>query len=84
MEKVPAVLGNIFVIVPSQGLECQMRFFYVCTFPQCFGISYGLRSDCNLLTTIQLAALNFFQLVADSSVKLSNYKKERSCFLLLS
>ena len=41
MEKVSAVLENIFVAVPSQGLECQMRFFYVLYFFTTFGISYG-------------------------------------------
>lgn len=65
MEKVSAVLGNIFVIVPSQGLECQMRFYYVCIFSQFFGVFYGLRSN-NSLTTLQLAILNLLELVWES------------------
>lgn len=66
MEKVSAVLGNIFVIVPSQGLECRMRFFYVCIFSQIFGTSYGLQSNDNLLTTLQVAILNLLELVWES------------------
>lgn len=34
-----------------------------CTFLQVFGISYGLCSNGNLFTALQLAAFNLFQLV---------------------
>lgn len=60
MEKVSADLGNIFVIVPRQIVARRMRYFYVCTFSQFLGISYGNGS---LLTTLEFAALNLFQLV---------------------
>lgn len=63
MEKDSADLGNIFVIVPRQIVECRMRYFYVCTFSQFLGISYGLCSNGSLLTTLEFAALNLFQLV---------------------